>query len=331
MKPSDIRPQELLEENLRLYREDLQEFLKRRDAFVIVGCPACRCPSWSREFTKDGFQHCRCNDCGTLYISPRPTEAMLLDFYRNAKSIRHWGEKLFPLTEKQRMKSIARPRARAVARAIREVDPPRGTLVDVGAGFGSFLSAMKRLELFDRLVAIEPSPLFARGCIDRGLDVIELPVEDVKLEGVGVMTAFELIEHLYYPRDFVQVAHDSLAPGGLLVLTTPNIDGFDLLVLGEKSDDIGGPGHLNYFNISSIHSLLMSEGFEVLECTTPGQFDAENVRAKVKAGELCGVTYQPFLEQVFVKHWNTAGGPFQAFLREALMSSHMQVVARRVP
>ncbi len=62
--------------------------------------------------------------------------------------------------------------------------------------------------------------------------MIEAPIEEVNLDEISVITNFELLEHLFWPKDFLQACHRALPEGGLLILTTPNIKGFDLLVLG---------------------------------------------------------------------------------------------------
>ena len=59
-----------------------------------------------------------------------------------------------------------------------------------------------------------------------------------------------------------------LLKNGLLIITCPNIKGFDITVLGALSDIIDHE-HLNYFNPQSISCLLKDCGFEVLEILTP--------------------------------------------------------------
>ena len=327
MKVSDIRPDDLAEENLRLYARDLGRMLKHRADFVDVPCPACSSPLWRPYFSKDGFEYCCCTDCGTVYIDPRPTRDMLMDWYSNADSIRHWNERIFPATEASRRERIFKPRAAAVVDVCRRVGVRTGSLLDAGAGFGTFCEELAALNVFERVLALEPSTELARTCIGKGLNAIQMPIECLDMRGLDVITAWELVEHLYRPKDFVDVCARSLRPGGLLILTTPNIKGFDLSILGVNAANVGGPNHLNYFNPSSIFGLLYRAGFAVLELTTPGELDAEIVRRKVLDGEL-DLSLRPFLKSVLIDNWESAGAAFQKFLKENGLSSHMMVVAK---
>ena len=330
MRVDDIRPEELVKENYRLYVKDVEWLMERRNEFVIVACPACGDDQGFPlipEFVKDGFAHRRCVKCGTLFISPRPTRAMLLDYYKNAESIRHWGKCLHPATEDYRRSRIDLPRAAAVSADCLEYGIPRGTLVDLGAGFGTFAELARR-HFFHRVVAVEPSPPLAASCRARGLEVLEATAEELHIDGANVVTAFELIEHLFDPRDLVDAVKRALVPCGLLILTTPDVEGFDLATLGALSDNIGGPNHLQFFTAAGMRVLLEGAGFEVLEVTTPGKLDAELVRAKALSGEL-DLSHQPFLREVLVDRWDDLGAPFQRFLEDNGLSSHMRVVALR--
>ena len=103
------------------------------------------------------------------------------------------------------------------------------------------------------------------------------------------------------------------------------MDGFDNLVLGERSGSVGGE-HINMFNRSSITALLTRRGFRPVHFSTPGFLDAELVRKAHLAGTV-DLSGQPFLKRILVDEWEEKGGPFQDFLRGAGLSSHMFVAA----
>jgi 2-polyprenyl-3-methyl-5-hydroxy-6-metoxy-1,4-benzoquinol methylase len=324
----DVRPHQLIEEYERLFAADLVHLIERRADFDPIDCPACGDAGRSNEFEKGGFSFVRCGTCQTLYVSPRPPAPMLLEFYRSSRSVRFWDENLYRATEETRRLSIFRPRAARVVELARRHGGRGGVLADVGCGYGTFCDEMKALGFFDRVIGVEPSGVLAEACRSRGLEVVALPIEEARLEGVSLVTAFELVEHLHRPIDFVRACHRALPPGGLLILTTPNIQGFDLATLGPLSDNIAGPAHLNYFHGASITRLLGRVGFTVLEVLTPGELDAEIVRKQALAGHL-DLSSQPFLHKVLLEAWDDLGRPFQAFLADHGLSSHMWVVARR--
>lgn len=319
MKEAEIRPEALVAENLRLYKEDVESMMKEREGFVEVPCPACGSGAWSLAFTKEGFRHLKCSVCETLYISSRPTFDMLMDYYRNALSIKHWNDVLFPATEEARRKKIFNHRVKNVLGACREHDANYDCIVDVGAGFGTFCEIMMGTGQFRRVIAVEPCQELAESCRSHGVETLAGAIEEIDLEDFSVITAFELIEHLFCPRKFIEDCHRALTEGGLLILTTPNIKGFDLAMLGELSQNIGGPNHLQLFHPESLKLLLENCGFEVLEWSTPGKLDAEIVRRKINDGEFDGFPFLTFL----------LTDDFQRFLVEKRLSSHMMMVARK--
>ena len=286
MKEENIRPEELMLENKRLHDEDMYQLLKHSSEFIEVPCPACESFNYKLSFTKEGFDFVICSQCETLYISPRPTLKLLTQFYANSKSISHWNEKIFPASEGSRRINIFTPRAERVVELCENHGAKTKVLLDVGAGYGTFCEEIVKLKRFDKVIAVEPAHDLAETCRHKKLDVIEAPIEEVNLDEISVITNFELLEHLFWPRDFLHACHRALPEGGLLILTTPNIKGFDLLVLGGLSDNIGGPNHLNYFHPESLGHLLQRCGFEVIEVVTPGKLDAELVRKKIIDGRL---------------------------------------------
>jgi len=333
MKEEDIRPEQLMRENKRLRLEDAKRLLENADRFEKIPCPACGSKNYAALFKKDGFNFVECGKCGTVFINPRPTLEMLSEFYATSKTWKHWNDKIFSSSEEARRKQIFIPRAQRVAELCRKHGAGKKALLDAGAGFGIFCEEIKRLSVFQKVVAVEPSHNLAETCRGKGIDVIEKPIEEVRPEDLGpeeisVVTSFELIEHLFSPKDFVESCARLLPKGGLFIITTPNIWGFDLLLLGEVSDNIAGPGHLNYFQPESLGLLLEKCGFEVIESITPGKLDAEIVRKKALSGEF-DVSDKPFLKKALVDEWNSLGEAFQRFIAENGLSSHLWVVARR--
>jgi SAM-dependent methyltransferase len=250
-------------------------------------------------------------------VSPRPAPELLDEYYRSSSNYEYWNTVVFPASETARRERIFRPRAERVLSYART-----GTLVDVGAGYGTFCEEVARLGAFERVIALEPEPHLAQTCRSKGLEVIESPVEQAEFSA-DVITSFEVIEHLFSPRAFVERCAEILRPGGLLLLTCPNVRGFDVEMLGELSATVDAE-HLNYFHPSSLGALLERCGFDVVEAVTPGRLDAELVRKR--ADEL---TLDPFLQRVLIDEWDRLGEPFQDFLAAHGLSSNMWLVASR--
>ena len=182
LRETDIRPDELMAEQARRYAADVAWLLERRDRFVEVAVPGLRRDrALARSGASTGSTTAAATSCGTVYVSPRPDPELLDEYYRSSTNYEYWNTVVFPASEDARRERIFRPRAE---RTVELAGARRGggTLVDVGAGYGTFCEEVVRLGAFERVVALEPEPHLAETCRDKGLEVIEAPVEQAELE-----------------------------------------------------------------------------------------------------------------------------------------------------
>ena len=326
----DIRPADLMAQQAGCAENDRQFLLKRKNQFVEVPCPACDSTDHKPAFSKKDFYYVTCCHCRTVYMTPRPDEQLLKEFYSNSENYAYWNKHIFPATEETRRKNIFKPRAERLAEICRENKIVGGTALEIGAGFGTFCQELQRLNIFNKIIGIEPTPDLAQTCRDRGLEIIEKPIEECDLphDSVDVIASFEVIEHLFKPARMIAAASKLLRPGGMLVLSCPNVKGFDIATLGIHSDTIDHE-HVNYFHPDSIRVLLERHDLQVLDVQTPGQLDADLVRSAAIAGKI-NLTDQPLLHRILLEDWDTIGHPFQTFLAQNLLSGHMQTVGKRL-
>lgn len=327
LSESELCPPALLRGQEEAFARDVERLRARADEFVHVACPACGADEPQPGLEKWDFTWASCPRCRTLYMTPRPSPEVMGAYYAASENYAYWAEHIFPASEATRRDKVNRPWLERIAGYADEHGVPLGTLVEVGPGFGTF-AALAR-ERFERVIGVEPTPELAAAARERGVEIVEQGIEavaDGELPPADVVCAFEVIEHLFEPRVFLEHAARLLRPGGLAVVSCPNGLGFDIAELGAVSLAVD-PEHVNLFNPESLALLARSCGLEVLLVETPGRLDAEFVHDAVAEGkhELAS----PFLRRVLVDEWERLGRPFQQWLADNGLSSHLWLVARR--
>ena len=328
-KESDIRPSELMNEQAKRLAVDIERLLKHKSNFIQVVCPACDCCESDFVFEKHGLEFVVCKVCETVYANPRPRPEHLEEYYRNSENYAYWNQHVFPASEVARREKIFKPRVQKVVDICQKYQVTTNTILEIGAGFGIFCEEIKKTNLFKRIIGVEPTPDLANTCRKRGVEIIEEPIENINFDNIkiDIVVNFEVVEHLFNPKEFLEKCYQLLVPGGILIITCPNSKGFDIATLAEKSSAVDNE-HLNLFNIKSLVSLIQRCQFEVLETQTPGRLDAELVRNQVILGNY-NLEGQPFLQEVLVDSWDTLGKAFQDFLVDSKLSSNMLIVARK--
>lgn len=327
MKEEDIRKREVFDQYLEMVKKDVNAFFGDRSAFLQISCPACGSQECTTQFNKSGFNYVRCNVCGTLFVNPRPSFELLSNFYIQSPSTKFWINEFFkPVAEARRVK-IFRPRAEYVAQ--RFGSDPEWTVGDIGAGFGLFLEELSKIWSSSTLVAIEPSEEMSEICKAKGFESLPCAIEDVTGWGekFDLLTSFELFEHVYDPQTFLRKIRELLRPGGRLLLTTLNGEGFDIQMLWENSKSVSPPHHLNFFNPRSMKILLEKCGFAVEEISTPGRLDWDIVEGMIKND---GVDVGRFWDLLAKEGTESCKAELQEWISRNNFSSHIRIVAKKI-
>ena len=328
VKENDIRPKDLMQENLACIEADRNYLLRRQTEWVEVGCPACRHEDNSFYGEKDGFSYVTCAKCKTVYTSPRPSESLLQEFYAQSMNYEYWNKYIFPASNESRKKGIYTPRAEMMIAECERLGVKGGAFVEVGAGFGSFCEVVRSKNFFNEIIAIEPTIHLAKTCEEKGFTVLNQMIETVDESlSADVISSFEVIEHLFDPAAFLEKCNRLLRPGGAIFLSCPNYKGFDMSTLGIKSDSFDHE-HINYFHPQSLSILLSRTGFESIKVFTPGKLDASIIRGAMQDGKI-DTTGNSFVDFALGEGWDEYGDEFQSFIRENVLSSHMMAVAQK--
>jgi SAM-dependent methyltransferase len=324
VREEDIRNPVAFQRYLELAADDARRICEESE-LVPVLCPVCEGDRRADELYRSGFTYVVCANCDTIYVSPRPSPSALARLYSDSDSSRYWVEHFFKPVAEARRALIFRPRAEFVVQEF-GADLKGEHVADIGAGFGLFLRELRSVWPDGSFTAIEPSPEMAGICREAGFDVIESPVEDIneRLGEFGLVTLFELFEHVYDPQSMLESIYRLVRPGGYVLMTTLSGIGFDIQTLWESSNSLCPPHHLNFASPFTVHQVFERAGFEIVSVETPGELDLDIVMNSLTKEDRLR-----FWRVVDSRVPKDGKAEFQAWIRKYRLSSHLRVIARR--
>jgi SAM-dependent methyltransferase len=113
-------------------------------------------------------------------------------------------------------------------------------LVEVGSGSGAFVSRCRAAGI-DAL-GLDTNPEACRWAADHDIPTESLTLASYVQQGrprVDAVCAFQVLEHMANPREFLEDCREALAPGGVLLLSVPNANGY----LRHLDDPLDRPPH----------------------------------------------------------------------------------------
>ncbi|MGF7182409.1 class I SAM-dependent methyltransferase [Tunturiibacter psychrotolerans] len=193
----------------------------------------------------------RCSACSLVWLSspPRPEEMHL-----------HYTEAYHKLISGAGDNSVKRWKGR---KADLVQQKRSGALLDLGCSSGSFLESM-RSESW-KLYGIEMSPECAKAAEARcGAQVFVGNILDAPFppESFDVITCFDVLEHLFEPRQVMEKVATWLKPGGIFFVQVPNIDSAEARAFGTYWHGLELPRHLFHYSPESLRFLAESTGLQ---------------------------------------------------------------------
>ena len=160
----------------------------------------------------------RCEDCGLVFVNPRPTWDELSDYYPSG-----WQCYNTYVSDEEDVVKEAKE-----LNEYRHIPIPVGKrLLDVGCGGGSFLQVFKKLGV--EVAGIEPSASAAAAARECGIDVFTGTVEEYIAKN-GTDQKFDVIlcSHVLgatpFPVETLDGMRQLLAPNGYIWVAVPNAD-----------------------------------------------------------------------------------------------------------
>ena len=207
----------------------------------------------------------RCNGCGSFGYVNDPSPDELAQVYELAWDDPHnMGAFAIGSTSEQ----IANSLLNAV-----KWTPSNSNCLDYGGGKGHFSNT-----------------LMLRGCKD--LTVFEPFGENPKIASVNWINdldnlgdelfdwifMIEVVEHLLDPENELKRVRKYLAPGGKLVITTPNAKGWRSRRAGFAWREAQNPTHINLFSETTLKTCLLNAGFaKATRVLRPVKYNAKDL------------------------------------------------------
>lgn len=238
-------------------------------AWDHVGCGLCGSGEHDVKFTDGPFSVVMCKSCGLTYVTPRLTDASLIDQvyneeYWSSNAAKDRGYTDYRSDAPRYLKTYRRRR-----RLLRRHFDTPGRVLDVGCAAGYFLEVMQG-EGWD-VLGLEPSSAILPQAIERlgeGNAIGGVLGEAELGEGsFDLVTLWDVIEHIPDPARALHEIRRLLAPGGKLLIETQNVSSLAAKVLGRKWQHYKHAEHIYHFNRRTLGRLLAEAGFETLENT----------------------------------------------------------------
>jgi SAM-dependent methyltransferase len=231
-------------------------------------CPVCGNACFSAWGRVNNYIIERCQGCGLGITSPFPEHgervAVNQETYLLEKRINTYFSRYMYFKKRYR-------------RQIRNIHffKSRGKLLDIGCNIGLFLNEA-RMAGFDT-TGVELN----NACAEYARTHFELEVHSDYLNNIAfeatsfeVVTLYDVLEHIPDLRGILADIRKILAPNGLLVVQSPNLDSLMAELAKSTWSWLSPPDHLFHFTPGSLCSLIEQSGYSILQVKTWEPVDA---------------------------------------------------------
>jgi SAM-dependent methyltransferase len=199
---------------------------------------------------------CQCQDCGFIFA---------IDDLRELDGLyEHLDDPGYEYTQGVRKLQMLR-----LLRQILRLQPRAGTLLDIGAGAGAMVRQARDLGL--DASGVEPSVALARSAERiNGVRLLQgrFPHPAIGHRRFDIITIIDVIEHLSTPVALLSHAAEALAPGGMLVVVTPDVGSVAARILKHRWWHFR-MAHVGYFKRATVLMAAERAGLRAVQIGRP--------------------------------------------------------------
>ncbi len=231
-------------------------------------CPACEAQEARPEWSREGAEYVRCTRCGLVYENPRLSDEELREFYSRKSYFIDDGGGQSPAGYTDYFSQCSPELLAEYFSILRRAAPASGAVrfLDVGCGPGGLVQEAGRYGW--QAAGLEISRWAVEIGRKNGLEIHEGTLEEAAFPGEAfdVIAMFDVLEHLPHPRGYLREILRILRPGGVLVVETPNVDGFFARKIYRAAADLVKPrAHICLYSPSSARRLFTDGGFQIVK------------------------------------------------------------------
>lgn len=335
---SDYRPTEISEAIESERKNDALSFYKTHQrSFSERSCPSCG-SSKANPLEKyiNIYPIAQCTHCSLIYVAIAPDNLALLDYYKNSKSIKLLNK----FYESRKKDNLVHSKRFDLLKKYTPINKNTGNILEIGCGKGTLLEEisndedLKNFEIF----GIEPNSDELKKIGDKKIHIYNemFDIENPNKYGkYDFILCFELIEHLPKPREFFKSIYSIMNKDGLLILSTPNIEGFGNILSSYNNyrltaHPITPPMHLQGFSRISLALLANNSKFSIEEIDATGAFDAYEF-IKYRENNLLNNTMTEAFDSIYsqANDWSKISSGLQKIINSCNSSSSMYAIFRK--
>jgi 2-polyprenyl-3-methyl-5-hydroxy-6-metoxy-1,4-benzoquinol methylase len=246
---------------------------------VYTSCPNCGESDISKVLSAkdytvshEVFEIWECKNCTQRFTQNVPDQQHIGKYYQSENYISHSDTSkglINNLYHKVRKRTLVQKKKLIE----KTTGKSNGNILDVGAGTGAFLNAMKNANW--NVTGLEPD----ENARTKALELYNLDLKEAEklfslpAESFDAITLWHVLEHVHALHEYVEQLKNLVSKDGKLFIAVPNYTSADAKMYDEFWAAYDVPRHLYHFSPTSMERLLNAHGLK-LETMKPMWYDS---------------------------------------------------------